>query len=104
MLHPDSGSTLRTIPWPARAAAALLLIAFVFQAAWASRRDSVTIDEFVHLPVGIHALYTGDYSLDPINPPFPRMIAALPMLFGGGLTVRYLRSTVSRATFLRLWR
>jgi hypothetical protein len=81
MLRPDSVSILRTTPWPARAAAALLLIAFVVQAAWASRRDSVTIDEFVHLPVGIHALYTGDYSLDPINPPFPRMIAALPMLF-----------------------
>lgn len=68
-------------PGWARALAAVVLSAFVLQAAWAARGDSVTIDEFVHLPVGIHALYTGDLSLDPINPPFPRMIAALPMLF-----------------------
>ena len=40
--------------------AALLLALFALQAEVASRRDSVTIDEFVHLPVGLYALYTGD--------------------------------------------
>jgi hypothetical protein len=80
-VHGARQSTPVAVPGWARAAATLLLIAFVLQAAWAARRDSVTIDEFVHLPVGLHALYSGDLSLDPINPPFPRMIAALPMLF-----------------------
>ena len=53
---------------------------FAAQAWLAAQRDSVTIDEFVHLPVGLHALATGDLSLDPINPPHTRMLAALPVL------------------------
>ena len=60
---------------------ALLLAAFALQAAIAARRDSVTIDEFGHLPLGLYNLYTGDFSDDPINPPLSRMIAALPLLF-----------------------
>ena len=40
----------------------------------------MTIDEFVHLPIGLYALETGDLSLDPINPPHTRMLAALPVL------------------------
>ena len=40
----------------------------------------MTIDEFAHLPVGLYALKTGDLSLDPINPPHTRMLAALPVL------------------------
>jgi hypothetical protein len=67
---------LRRIDW----IAAALLALFALQAEVAARRDSVTIDEFVHLPVGLYALYTGDLSRDPINPPFTRMIAALPLL------------------------
>ena len=58
----------------------LLLAVFAAQAWLAALRDSVTIDEFVHLPIGIHALQTGDFSLDPINPPHTRMLAALPVL------------------------
>src|SRR5512134_479936 len=61
-------------------AAAALLAIFALQASVAARRDSVTIDEFAHLPVGLYALYTGDLSLDPINPPHTRMLAALPLL------------------------
>ena len=60
--------------------AVALLALFAVQAEIASRRDSVTVDEFVHLPVGLDALYTGDLSRDPINPPLTRMIAALPLL------------------------
>ena len=60
--------------------AVALLALFAVQAEIAARHDSVTVDEFVHLPVGLYALYTGDLSLDPINPPFTRMIAALPLL------------------------
>lgn len=57
----------------------VLLIAFATQSWIAAQRDSVTVDEYVHLPVGLYALETGDLRLDPINPPFPRMISALPV-------------------------
>ncbi|MFH1277118.1 MAG: glycosyltransferase family 39 protein [Candidatus Eisenbacteria bacterium] len=63
-----------------RGLAALLLLAFLVQGLVAIRRDSVTVDEFIHLPVGLHMLRTGDLSKDPVNPPFPPMIAALPLL------------------------
>jgi dolichyl-phosphate-mannose--protein O-mannosyl transferase len=59
----------------------VLLATFALQAGIAARRDSVTVDEFVHLPLGLYNLYTGDFSDDPINPPLSRMIAALPLLF-----------------------
>jgi len=67
-------------PRPVRLVAALLVCAFVAQAVVASHRDSVTIDEYAHLPVGLYILYTGDFSVDPINPPLARMLAALPLL------------------------
>src|SRR6185295_1951548 len=61
-------------------AAVALLAVFAVQALVAARRDSVTIDEFFHLPVGLHALYTGDMRQDPANAQPPRMFAALPLL------------------------
>lgn len=61
-------------------AAVALLAAFAVQAMVAAHRDSVTIDEFLHLPVGLHALHTGDVRQDPINTHLPRMFAALPLL------------------------
>lgn len=69
------------VPRSALQAAAALLIVFMLQASIAARRDSVTIDEFSQVPVGLYMLRTGDFSLDPINPPLTRMIAALPLLF-----------------------
>jgi hypothetical protein len=74
--HGRSAARPRYFGW----AAALLLALFAFQTAVAARRDSVTIDEFGHLPVGLYALYTGDLRVDPINPPQTRMMAALPLL------------------------
>lgn len=71
---------LAEIPWWARAIACALLAVFALQASVAARRDSVTIDEFVHLPLGLYNLYTCDFRDDPINPPLPRMIAALALL------------------------
>lgn len=62
------------------AAVLLLLAAFAAQASLAARRDSVTIDEFVHLPVGLYLLKGGDFRVDPINPPLARMALALPLL------------------------
>jgi hypothetical protein len=66
--------------WATRAAIAVLLAVFAAQAWIAALRDSVTIDEFVHLPMGLYDLQTGDLSMDAINPPHTRMLAALPVL------------------------
>ncbi len=66
--------------WGTRAAIACLLAAFAAQAWIAALRDSVTIDEFVHLPIGLYDLQTGDLSFDAINPPHTRILAALPVL------------------------
>jgi hypothetical protein len=68
------------MPAWARIAACFVLGLFALQASVAALRDSVTIDEFGNLPVGLYSLFTGDFSLDPINPPHTRMIAALPLL------------------------
>jgi hypothetical protein len=61
-------------------ALAALACAWFGQTAAAARSDSVTIDEFAHLPTGLYYLRSGDYSLDPINPPWTRMIAAAAVL------------------------
>jgi hypothetical protein len=74
-------SRREAMPWPARAVIGILIALFVVQAWSATVSDSVTIDEFAHVPVGLYGLFTGDLSLDPINPPHTRMIAALPLLF-----------------------
>ena len=68
------------MPVWARLLALLLVAAFCVMAGVAARSDSVTIDEFVHVPVGLNALYNGDFGQDPINPHLPRMWAALPLL------------------------
>lgn len=61
----------------------LLLLAQVAIAAW---RDSVTVDEAAHLPLGLYFWQTLDFEADPINPPLGRMLAALPVA-GDGLAV-----------------
>jgi len=58
----------------------LLLGAFALQCGIAALRDSITADEFVHLPVGLYMLTHLDFSPDPINPPLARLIPALPLL------------------------
>jgi hypothetical protein len=63
--------------------AVVLLVAFALQALEAARRDSVTVDEFLHVPVGLHALHTGDLRQDPMNSQVPRMLTALPVLASG---------------------
>jgi hypothetical protein len=73
---------MRTPP-RARVAALLLLLLFCVQAGIGALRDSVTIDEFANLPLGLHLLRTGDLELDPINPPLVRALAATPVLLGG---------------------
>jgi len=58
----------------------LLLLFFVSQAFLAARTDSVTVDEFAHLPLGLYMWRSADFSLDPINPPLSRMLLAAPLL------------------------
>jgi len=62
------------------AIAIALMATFAAQGLIASRRDSVTIDEFFHLPVGLNALRTGDFRQDPVNAHLARMFFALPLL------------------------
>lgn len=70
----------RRVPWRATLVAAALLATFAVQALVAANRDSVTIDEYGHLPMGLYSLRTGDLRQDPINTHVPRMLAALPLL------------------------
>lgn len=44
-----------------------------------ARQWTPTHDEFWHLPLGLRAWRTGDLRADPINPPLPRLWAALPL-------------------------
>ncbi len=60
--------------------AVALLAVFAAQALVAARRDSVTIDEYLHLGVGLNALHTGDLSQDPVDSHVVRMLAAAPLL------------------------
>lgn len=61
----------------------LLLLGFVAQAAIAAVRDSVTIDEFVGLPVGLYSLEHVDFSSESMNPPFFRCFAVIPLWLAG---------------------
>ena len=77
---PQSTRSCRgSVRWSWLVAIALLVV-FAGQAYLAARQDSVTIDEFVHVPVGLYTLYNRDFSIDPINPPWARALAALPLL------------------------
>src|SRR5436190_2857028 len=49
----------------------------------ASRKLTVTHDEYWHLPAGVAGWKTGRFDSDNLNPPLTRMWAALPLLFSG---------------------
>ena len=42
--------------------------------------DSVTVDEFAHLPAGLYYLETGHFDVYNLSPPLLRELAALPVL------------------------
>ncbi len=73
-------ATEASAPRGVRRAVLALLVAFVAQAGIAAIRDSVTVDEVAHVAVGITMWRTGDFGLDPINPPLSRLFIALPPL------------------------
>ncbi len=74
-----------TAPRVLRLLYALLMILFVARSTTAALGDSVTIDEFVGLPVGLYTLQAVDFRSESMNPPFFRSFAALPLLMGGPL-------------------
>jgi len=45
--------------------------------------DSVTVDEFAHLPAGLYYLKTGHFDVYNLSPPLLRELAALPVLAAG---------------------
>jgi 4-amino-4-deoxy-L-arabinose transferase-like glycosyltransferase len=65
------------------------VVLVVFMAVFTAMRlysytqKSATYDEPLHLTAGYAALSAGDFRVDPTHPPFLRMWAALPLLFGG---------------------
>jgi hypothetical protein len=54
----------------------LLWICQVMQSGWC-------IDESAHIPAGLYHLQTGQMDAYRVNPPLPRMLAALPLLVAG---------------------
>jgi len=58
----------------------LLLLVFAVQGGIAAVRDSTTIDELAHLPLGLYFLRHREFSPDPINPPLSRMLPALALI------------------------
>ncbi|HEX5758676.1 MAG TPA: glycosyltransferase family 39 protein [Thermoanaerobaculia bacterium] len=62
------------------AAALVLLAAFAALCAHGLVWDSPTVDEFAHLPAGLHTLRSGDFALFPLNPPLVKVLTALPLL------------------------
>jgi hypothetical protein len=43
--------------------------------------NSVTVDEFTHVPVGLSQLSSGKFNMEMMNPPLVRLWAAVPLLF-----------------------
>ena len=58
----------------------LLLGAFVLLAVHGLRWDTPTVDEFAHLPAGLHYWQTGDFRLFSLNPPLVKLLTGLPPL------------------------
>lgn len=82
--HQNAGSGVATPasaapPWR-RWAAAVCLLAFGALCAHGLWRDSPTVDEFAHLPAGLHYLKTGSFALFAVNPPLIKVLCALPLL------------------------
>ena len=68
--HPRWSSWLAVLPF------AWLLFALIHSA----QSNSVTVDEFQHLPAGVVYWQTGDFSFNAYNPPLLRLLAAAPLM------------------------
>ncbi len=58
---------------------ALLGTFYLILAVTSLRRDSVTVDEFGHLPTGYHLMATGDTAFAEYHPPLMAVLNALPL-------------------------
>lgn len=58
-----------------------VLVSHIAILAVSGSTNSPTMDEAAHLPAGISHWHYGTFALYRVNPPLPRMIAALPVLF-----------------------
>jgi 4-amino-4-deoxy-L-arabinose transferase-like glycosyltransferase len=63
----------------------LLLVLFLIQGIFFVRANSPTYDEAMHLAAGYSYLATGDFRLEPQNPPLIKVLLALPLFLGYGL-------------------
>ncbi len=60
----------------------VLILALFILLGWNSLKgNSVTVDEYAHLPAGLSFIRQRDFRLNPDTPPFLRMFAALPLAF-----------------------
>ena len=85
MLHvcrPFSLSTTgNSSNWHYRFLCGALCLVHAALLAWSSTRLSPTLDEIGHLPAGISHWQFCDFDLYRVNPPLPRMVAAIPVLW-----------------------
>jgi hypothetical protein len=59
---------------------ACLLILLAVQAIRSMQKKSVTVDEIMYITAGYYHLKTGDFQLNMTNPPFMKLLSALPLL------------------------
>lgn len=60
---------------------AIVVVGYVLTLAWYACVHSPTFNEVGHLPAGLSHWQFGRFELYRVNPPLPRMVAALPVLF-----------------------
>jgi len=65
------------------AALACLCVVYLILAMTSLHTNSVTVDEFGHLPAGLNLLNTGDYRYCELNPPLMNALSAVPMKLQG---------------------
>ena len=70
-------------PWVAVTVCAAIAACAVVLLLEAAVGDSVTIDEFAHLPAGLFYLHTGRFSVYNMSPPLLRLWCALPVWWAG---------------------
>jgi Dolichyl-phosphate-mannose-protein mannosyltransferase len=63
----------------------LLVLFFVIQGIFFIRANSPTYDEAMHLAAGYSYLATRDFRINPENPPFNKILLALPLFLGYSL-------------------
>jgi len=61
--------------------AAILMSAFAIQAVSSMRQKSVTTDEIMYITAGYYHLRTGEFDYNRTNPPFVKLLTALPLLY-----------------------